>query len=150
MEETDAGLRLKVPKTKGSIRTIKPPNSTVELLRAQHRQQTEFRLQVGIGGRPGSQDLVFTLPDGRPYPPDQLSAAWGLMLKARGLPQVRFHALRHTHASALIAAGLDVVTISKRLGHGSPAITLQVYAHLFNRQTDNAAADAIERALGGG
>jgi integrase len=60
-----------------------------------------------------------------------------------------FHALRHSHASALIAAGLDIVTVSKRLGRGSPAITLQVYAHLFN-QTDKVAAEAIERAIGSG
>jgi integrase len=51
-----------------------------------------------------------------------------------------FHALRHTHASALIAKRLDVVQISRRLGHGSPAIN---YAHLFNT-VDSAAAVAIE------
>ena len=56
----------------------------------------------------------------------------------------RYH--RHTHASALIAAGVDIVTISTRLGHGSPAITLAVYAHLFNR-TDEAAAKAIKAPL---
>lgn len=58
-----------------------------------------------------------------------------------------FHALRHSHASALIAAGLDIVTVSKRLDHGSPAITLGVYAHLFNR-TGALAGQAIERAFG--
>lgn len=59
---------------------------------------------------------------------------------------VTMHALRHTHASQLIDAGVDVVTISKQLGHASPAITLQVYAHLF-QQRDSKAVDAIERAL---
>jgi integrase len=59
-----------------------------------------------------------------------------------------FHALRHSHASALIAAGVDIVTVSKRLGHGSPAITLRIYAHLFDGRTDAAAAQAIDRALG--
>ena len=58
-----------------------------------------------------------------------------------------FHGLRHTHASQLIDAGLDVVTIAKRLGHASPAITLNVYAHLF-RKDDRKAADAINAALG--
>lgn len=60
-----------------------------------------------------------------------------------------FHALRHSHASALIAAGLDVVTVSRRLGHGSPAITLTVYAHKFASK-DIAAAEAIEAAMGTG
>jgi integrase len=48
-----------------------------------------------------------------------------------------------THASALIAAGLDVVVISRRLGHGSPNVTLRIYAHLFKKD-DTAAAAAIE------
>jgi integrase len=52
----------------------------------------------------------------------------------------------HTHASALIAAGLDVVTISRRLGHSSPNVTLGTYAHLF-AHPDTAAASAIEAAL---
>ncbi len=62
------------------------------------------------------------------------------------LPEVPFHALRHSQASALIAAGLDVLTISRRLGHGSPVVTLTTYAHWFAK-TDTAAADAIEAAL---
>jgi integrase len=59
---------------------------------------------------------------------------------------VSFHALRHTHASALIAGGLDVVLIAKRLGHGSPNVTLRVYGHLFKRD-DSAAACVIEAAM---
>ena len=57
-----------------------------------------------------------------------------------------FSANRHSHASALIAAGLDVVTVSRRLGHASPALTLSVYSHLFNNK-DEAAALAIDDAL---
>ena len=57
-----------------------------------------------------------------------------------------FHALRHSHASALIAAGLDVVTVSRRLGHASPALTLSVYSHLF-RNSNHEAAAAIDAAL---
>ena len=60
-----------------------------------------------------------------------------------------FHALRHTHASALIADGLDPVTIAARLGHSSPTITLTTYAHQFRkRKADTTAADAIEKLLG--
>lgn len=94
-----------------------------------------------------AKDLVFTLADGSPYPRDKLSRDWGNLIRDRKLPRVMFHALRHSHASALIAAGVDIVTVSTRLGHGSPAITLGLYAHLFNK-TDDIAAKAIERALG--
>jgi integrase len=50
--------------------------------------------------------------------------------------KVSFHSLRHSHASALIAAGIDVVGVSRRLGHSSPSITLDIYSHLF-QETDN-------------
>ena len=57
------------------------------------------------------------------------------------------HSLRYTHASVLIASGMDVLTISRRLGHGSPAITLTVYGHLF--KTDDRAPAIIEASLTG-
>lgn len=61
-------------------------------------------------------------------------------------PNVGFHALRHTHASLLVAAGVDIVEISKRLGHADPSITLKVYAHLF-RTDDAKSAAAIDTTL---
>ena len=92
---------------------------------------------------------MFARPDGSPYPPDTLSRDWWRAVNALSLPQIMFHALRHSHASALIAASLDVVAVSRRLGHGSAAITLNVYAHAFNK-TDAAAAQAIEAAMAAG
>jgi integrase len=62
------------------------------------------------------------------------------------MPDITFHALRHTHASQLIDASVDVATISKRLRHASPNITLKICAHLF-RSKDAKAADAINAAL---
>ena len=147
LEETAAGLRLKPPKTRHGLRTISLPKSTVAILREHSRRQLEQRLLLGLG-RPGADDKVFPLFDGSPYPPDKLSRDWGNLVRDRKLARIMFHALRHSHASALIAAGVDIVTVSKRLGHGSPAITLGVYAHLFNR-TDALAAQAIEAAMNG-
>jgi len=146
LEETAAGLRVKPPKTRHGLRTISLPKSTVETLREHQRRQLEQRLLLGLG-RASAEDWVFPLFDGSPYPPDKLSRDWGNVVRDRKLPRVMFHGLRHSHASALIAAGVDIVTVSKRLGHGSPAITLGVYAHLFNR-ADGSAAQAMERALG--
>ena len=51
-----------------------------------------------------------------------------------------FHALRHTHASILLASGLPVLTVSKRLGHSKASMTLDVYGHLMPRADDAAAA----------
>lgn len=70
------------------------------------------------------------------------------MAATLGVPDVTFHALRHGHARQLIDAGVDIVTISKRLGHAKPNVTLSVYAHLF-RTSDDKAAAAINTALAG-
>ncbi len=101
---------------------------------------------LGVG-RPGDDDLVFPLFDGSPYPPDKLSRDWLRVVTAKKLPRVMFHALRHSHVSALIAAGLDVLTVSQRIGHANPAITLKVYAHRFAVR-DGEAARALDTVLG--
>jgi integrase len=141
LEQTRAGLRFKPPKTRSGRRAVSLATSTVELLRAHRRQQAEQRLKAGAG-RITDEDLVFSRADGSPYPPDTLSRDWWRLGTG-----VELHSLRHWHASALIASGMDVVAVSKRLGHSSPTITLSVYAHLFH-SNDRRAAEAIEKALG--
>ena len=145
LEETNHGLRLKGPKSRHGRRRIALPSSVAEALRAHRLRQAELRLQLGVG-RPETDGYVFCELDGSPIAPDLLSQRWRRAADALGLDHLTFHALRHTHASALIAAGLDVVTVSKRLGHGSPAITLGIYAHRF-ANTDTAAAAAMDAAL---
>ena len=90
--------------------------------------------------------LLFTDLNDAPLSPNALSAAWSDFAARIGLPEVTFHALRHTHASPPIDAGVDMVTISKRLGHAKPDIALRIYAHLF-REDDGKAAAAINAAL---
>ena len=145
LEETRDGLRFKSPKTKHGRRTISLPASAVTALRTHRVQQLEQRLVLGLG-RPDGDALVFSKLDGSPMSPDNLSRDWRRLTKAHKLPRVMFHALRHSHASALIAAGLDVLAVARRLGHGSPVITLTTYAHLFQK-SDTAAASAIEAAM---
>jgi integrase len=59
---------------------------------------------------------------------------------------VTFHALRHTHASHLIAAGIDVVKVAKRLGHSDATITLSTYAHFFQKLEDRS-TEAVNAAV---
>jgi integrase len=146
VEQTRAGLRVKAPKTRHGRRMIALPSSVIDALRAQWLEQLETRFALGMG-RTGTDDLVFPLPDGAQWSPDYLSRVWRLAMVALGLPRVGLHSLRHAHASALIASGVDVLTISRRLGHASPAFTLTVYGHLF-ADTDAAAAKAIDITLG--
>lgn len=147
LEETAAGLRFKTPKTRRGYRLVNLPPNVVDILRTHQRRQAEQRLVLGIG-RSGPEDLVFCRPDGSPLSPDNLSRDWRRASKALGLPPVMFHALRHSSASALIAAGLDVGSVSRRLGHANRATTLRIYTHHF-AASDTAAAEAIERAMRG-
>ncbi|HRQ25789.1 site-specific integrase [Hyphomicrobium sp.] len=148
LEETKAGLRLKPPKTKRGRRSISLPPSAVQVLRDHKVRQLEHRVALGLG-KLEPEALVFCELDGSPMSPRAITGAWRRACVSLKLPLVMLHALRHTHASALIAAGLDVVTISRRLGHANPTVTLNTYAHLF-RQTDSVAAEAIEAAMGTG
>jgi integrase len=145
VEETRQGLRLKSPKTKRGRRNLKLPAEAVAVLRAHKVQQMEIRLALGMG-KTEATTLVFSDVEGDLVKPHSVSRAWRRAVVALKLPAVTFHALRHTHASMLIRAGVDILTISRRLGHSKAAITLEVYGHLISG-ADDAAADAIAGVL---
>ena len=138
---SEEGLRVKGPKTRHGRRTISLPAPAIEELRAHWRAQGGERLALGLG-RATPDDLIFAMPDGSPLKPDTLSKDWLRATRAVGR-SINLHSLRHHHASNLIAAGVDVLTISRRLGHASPTITLGVYGHLYPN-ADDRAAQAIE------
>lgn len=149
LEQTAAGVRVKPPKTRHGRRAVALPGAAAEALREHWRAQCALRLQLGIG-RPSAADCIFPSPASAtfaPRSPDALSDAWRDAVHWRKLPKVTFHALRHSHASALIAAGVDVLTVSRRLGHANASITLNVYGHLVEQNGDKAAA-AIDAAFG--
>ena len=146
LEQTKAGYRFEPPKTKHGRRMISIPSNTVDMLRDHRRQQLEQRMALGIG-KLGKDALVFCgAGEDRPLRGDRITSAWKRAMVPIGI-NVKFHALRHTHASALIADRIDVVTISRRLGHCSAAFTLRVYAHMF-APTDKAVAASIGKLLG--
>jgi integrase len=146
LEQTKAGLRFKEPKTRYGRRSIAAPAYLMAELRAHWKARQEQNLALGAG-KLAPDSLVFATFDGKPRSPNALTKEWSVAAKAMGLG-MSFHALRHTHASQLIASGLDVLTISRRLGHGSPTITLGVYGHLFSN-TDDRAAQALDAAFSG-
>ena len=145
VEETQAGLRVKSPKTKRGRRTITLPSNAVAMLRAHKVAQLELRLQLGMG-KLEPDTLVFGTIEGGLMSPDNLSSRWYHICRDKRLPLVTFHALRHTHASLLIREGVDILTISRRLGHSRASITLDVYGHLIGG-ADEAAAKAIEKVM---
>jgi integrase len=147
LEETKAhGVRIKPPKTKAGRRDITLPDIAVEALSEHRRQLLETRMKLGAGKLP-KDALLFSTLAGGPLRPGNVSSDWGETAARIGMPEITFHALRHSHASQLIANGVDIVTISKRLGHAKPSVTLAVYAHMFHTD-DRKAAAAINAALG--
>lgn len=143
LEQTKAhGIRFKAPKSKAGRRDITLPDILVDVLREHRRAALKLQMRLGAGRLPDDA-LLFAAVDGSPLWPNAVSAAW-----ADFYPEATFHALRHTHASQPIDAGVDIVTISKRLGHAKPDITLRIYAHLF-RKGDGKASAAINAALAG-
>ena len=146
LEQTRAhGTRFKAPKSRAGRRDITLPDILADALRGHRRAALELRMQLGAG-RLADDALLFADIDGNPLSSNAISAAWADFAASIGIPEVTFHGLRHTHASQLIDAGVDIVTISKRLGHAKPDITLRVYAHLF-RNDDSKAAAAINAAF---
>jgi len=138
------GLRIKSPKTKKGRRNVSISPWLLAELRAHRTRQQERRLSLGMGQAP-LDSLVFARWDGSTRAPHWLTQKFALAMAELKIGST-LHALRHTHVSHLIAAGLDVVTISRRIGHASPAITLRVYGHLFTN-TDARAAEIMEAAF---
>ena len=145
LEQTKAGrLRFKSPKTKHGRRNVSISPWLIAELRAHRTRQQERRLSLGQG-KATRDDLVFARWDGEIRSPHWLTQKFAQAMAALKI-DCTLHGLRHTHVSQLIAAGLDVLTISRRIGHASPVITLGVYGHLF-RNTDARAAEIIEAAF---
>src|SRR5262249_44525021 len=143
VEQTKQGIAVKSPKTRYGRRTITLAPVTVDVLRAHWRTQQEQWLALGRG-KVAPEAPVFATVEGEIMSPRSISKAWERMTRRLGI-KASFHATRHHHASRLIADGIDVVTVSRRLGHGSPAITLNIYAHLM--ESDDRAAKVMQRAL---
>jgi integrase len=145
IEQTvSCGLVLKSPKTKHGRRTISLPASIIAEMRAHRVAQQERRIALGRG-KLSPEDFIFPAWDGAMRSPNALSQQWLALMRKLGL-QASFHSLRHTHASHLIAEGVDIMTISRRLGHAGPGITLGAYGHLLPN-TDAKAASIMDGFL---
>ena len=113
----------------------------------QHRkEQLEFRMALGLG-KPKPDALVFCNYDGTPISPNSFSVTWGTMISRAVLPDVTLHACRDIHASALIAAGIDVVSV---FPSARTFLAGDYPRHLrppVRRTPTTRAAEAIERVL---
>lgn len=131
-------LRLSDVKTVNGRRTIDINDDVVRALQGWRRKQAEERLLLGSDY--DDHDLAFARPDGSPIHPELLSRAFERLARAAGLPKIRFHDLRHTHASLLLKAGVPIKVVSERLGHATPSFTLDVYGWVMPGMQAEAAA----------
>lgn len=134
------------PKTAKSKRTVMLPAVAVDALKRQRSRQAAAKLAAGTAWQ-DRDNLVFTSETGEPIPPANLSAAFRKTLERLGLPAIRFHDLRHTAATLMLANGVPLKVVSETLGHSTIAITADVYAHVTPDLRREAAA-AMDRALG--
>jgi integrase len=124
----DPAMAWGTPKTAKGRRQVALDPGTVAALRAHRARQLEERLAVGEGY--GDQDLVVAMPDGKPVHPKTMSYWFELEIKRLGLPRIRLHDLRHTHATLALIAGVHPRVVQERLGHANVSITLDTYSHV--------------------
>jgi integrase len=143
LEQTSAGLRFKETKS-GRARTVAISSTIVEELRAHRVRQAEELLRLGIRLSPDT--LVAARADGEPMQPRSLTHEWQKLAERRGLRRIRFHDLRHAHATHLLGSGVHPKIASERLGHSSVGITLDLYSHV-TRGMQADAASLVDAAL---
>jgi len=136
----------KEPKTAAGKRVFTIPESAITLLKKYRVWQKEQRLLLGDIWE-NTDDRLFTSHTGGNLHPDTISKWFKKFVQKHNFPDVTIHNLRHTNASLLIAAGTDVVTVSKRLGHANPSITLNCYSHALP-SNDIDAANKLDMMCG--
>jgi len=116
------------PKSAKSSRTIALSPSAILLLKEYKEKQEAVRENLGIPLR--DDDLVFSTPEGKPLRPNTITRAWTMLASHYGLKPIRFHDVRHTHASIMLKQGVHPKIVQERLGHSSIQITLDTYSHV--------------------
>ena len=112
----------------------------MKILRSHKSWQAAQRLQ--LGDRWNNNDLVFASWDGKPLRPDSVSSQFRNFIKSVGLPSVSIHFLRHTNATLQIFMGVNIRTVSDRLGHAATSMTADIYSHAI-KTANEMAADAL-------
>lgn len=138
LEQTKAGLRFKSTKTDRE-RAVALPGYAVEELRRLKLRQAEELLVLGV--RQDGDTLVCARADGEPLQPRSLTHEFSvLMARMKNIPRVRFHDLRHSAATQLLALGVHPKIVQERLGHTTITTTLDLYSHVVEGMQEEAAA----------
>ncbi len=130
--------KLQTPKTKNSVRVIDIGPDLLQFLKEHRARQNERKLKAG--GEWNKLYLVFCQDNGKPLDMDRIyHRDFRRVLKKAGLRGMPMHALRHTFAALVIAAGHNPKYLQHQMGHGSVQITLDLYGHLYDEANREAA-----------
>ena len=144
LHTTSGRLGFSEPKTRRSRRAVALPAMLRPHLE-RHREEQDRRRSDSRSWQ--DLDLVVEGGNGGPLNPDTLSSRWRLFLRRSGLPHVRFHDLRHAHATLMLLQGVHPKVVSERLGHASVGITLDLYSHVLP-STQSEAVRAFDDLFG--
>lgn len=117
------------PKSKAGRRRIMLSSVVIKALEEHRMRQAEAR--ATMGDRWQEHELIFPNIYGSFFSPTHVWTLFKKLLQVAGLPAVRFHDLRHSAATVLLAAGVDLRVVSELLGHSSVAITADIYGHVL-------------------
>jgi integrase len=146
-EQTKKGIREKETKS-GRARTVALTAFAVEELRRHKMRQAEELLRLGV--RQSDDTYIVAQADGQPLKPNSLTHEFVRFIAHTSLPRIRFHDLRHSHATHLLVSGVHPKIAQERLGHATVAITLDLYSHVLPGMQADAASrvdEALQRAL---
>lgn len=141
---TGEGVKIEKTKTENSMRTITIPRFVLDILRLYRKEWTELRLS--LGGHWMADDFLFVTSNGKLRYPEHNGAIFSRFIKRHNLKELTPHGLRHSSASLLIAADVQMKVISGRLGHTTMATTADVYSHLL-QTVDQVAAEKLGAIL---
>jgi integrase len=136
---TGRRLYVRTAKSEAGVRVVALADDTVRRLRTLRKEQLADAL--AFDGAYATGNLVVCWPDGRPPDPEILNRHFHKLTAALGLPKIRLHDLRHTHASHALAAGEPMKVVSDRLGHS----TTQITADLYTKVLDEVAVESAKR-----
>lgn len=126
--ETREGVQLGELKTPSSYRKVAIDDFLINILKEQIAKNNEMKLK--LGKEYIDNDIVFCHEDGMFYRPTSINRIFSRFIDKSGVSKIRFHDLRHTHATLLLELGVNPKVVADRLGHSSVKITLDTYSHV--------------------
>jgi len=142
------------PKSRAAYRIVTLFAESVAALKEHRKSQVERQLAAPVWEE---HDLVFTNGAGGPLDPNNVLRGVYTIIRTANrmarceeerLPDFHIHSLRHTHCTQLLVAGWPVITVSRRMGHESPAITMRLYAHALSDMPEGAIVTPAALAFG--